>query len=211
MDIIPTIFAKNKKQFDLKLKKLISASKELQIDIMDGKFVKAKSVNPKYIPTLFIYQKIFEAHLMVKEPQKYIDEFAKKGFGRIIFHYETIKDHKKITQIARNIRKHGMHAILAINPRTSVKKIKELLPYFHTIMLMGVTPGKEGQKLIPATYKKIRDIKKNRPNIKVQIDGGVNKTTAKKLKEAGADILNTGSLTAKSKDPEKTIQELQKA
>lgn len=207
MKIIPTVFSKNKKEFMKRLELETKLSKEIQIDIMDGKFVKTKSVPINEIPKLFFYQKTFEAHLMVKNPEKYFDALRERGFGRIIFHYETVNE-KDIPKIYSNIRKHGMQPVLAISPKTKIEKLKKILPTINHVLIMGVEPGKEHQKLIPATYSRINAIKNINPNIQVQIDGGVNEKTELKLKKAGADILNTGSFVTNNKNPLHAIQVL---
>ncbi|MCF7872340.1 hypothetical protein K9L97_04875 [Candidatus Woesearchaeota archaeon] len=208
MKIIPTIFSKNKKEFEERYKKLSKITKELQIDIMDGKFVKTKSIQPKDLPNFIHTGKTIEAHLMTKNPEKYLKILDSKFVGRIIFHYETIKNTKKIKEFIKEIHKKGMHAILAINPETKTTQIKEIIPEINKMLIMGVKPGKEKQKLLKNTYTKIKEIKKLNQKIQIQIDGGVNKQTAKKLRSAGAEILNTGSYISNAKDPKKTLEEL---
>ncbi|MCF7866838.1 ribulose-phosphate 3-epimerase [Candidatus Woesearchaeota archaeon] len=206
MQITPTVFSKNKKEFENRFKKISKLSREIQIDIMDGKFVKTKSINISDLPNFLYSGKIIEAHLMVKNPEKYIEPLRKKFVGRIIFHYETTKT--KTPEIIENIHRHGMHAVMAINPETKLEKIQPYTHLIHRVLIMGVKPGKEKQKLLISTYKKIKELKQNNLHLKIQIDGGVNKETAKKLKYAGADILNTGSYVTNAKDPEKALKEL---
>ena len=120
--VIPTVFSRNKKEFKEKYTKLKAITREIQFDIMDGKFVEEKSIQLKDIPNMFQTHTIAEAHLMVKEPKKYIDTLRKKGFGRIIFHYESVKNDEEATQIIKKIRSYGMHAVLAINSKTKLQK-----------------------------------------------------------------------------------------
>lgn len=209
MEVIPTIFSTTEKEFNERFEKLSKISKELQIDIMDGKFVKSKSVPVERIPYLFGSGKIMEAHLMVNNPEDYIEPLRLKGFGRIIFHYEALKNYDKIVLLIKKIRSYGMHAVIAINPETKPEKLKPIMEHLHHILIMGVNPGKENQKLKKETITKIKWFKKNYPNIRIQIDGGVDKDSAKTLYKAGADILNSGSYVAKSKNPEKALRELE--
>lgn len=211
MKIIPTVFSKNKTEFVKRLELLTQHSREVQIDIMDGKFVRSKSIDVKNIPNLRKYHRIFEAHLMVKNPERYIPELQHKFIGRVIFHYESVKNECEARDLIKIIRSQGMVPIIAINPKTKASDLKRILPELHHIQLMGVNPGKENQKLVSTTYTKIKSIRKINPNIVIQIDGGVNKDTAKKLKKAGANILNSGSYIYKSKDPEIAIKELKNA
>lgn len=210
LKVIPTVFSKNKKEFDERFEKLKKISREIQIDFMDGKFVKGKSTKIEDIPNMFGLGIIVEAHLMVKNPKDWIDDLRKKFFGRIIFHYEAVKNNQEALRIIRSIRKHGMHAILAIDSKTDIKKIEKLIPALHHILIMGVKAGKEKQKLLKTTFNKIKYMKEHHPQIKIQIDGGVNKQTAKQLKKAGADILNTGSYVSDAKNPKKALEELEK-
>lgn len=209
MEAIPTIFSTTEKEFNERLQKLSKISKELQIDIMDGKFVKSKSIPVQKIPYMFGSGKILEAHLMVKNPEEYVEPLRIRGFGRIIFHYEAVKNYDKIVALLKNIRSHGMHAVIAINPETKPEKLKPIIEQIHHVLIMGVKPGKENQKLMNETFNKIKWFKKNYPNIKLQVDGGINKETAKKLYKTGADILNSGSYVSKSKNPEKSLKELE--
>jgi len=210
MQIIPTIFSKNKTEFKERFQKVKDLSKKLQIDFMDGNFVKGKSILPSALPDLKKYSNVFEAHLMVKDPELWFERIKDKGFKKIIFHYESFSDKNKIIEFKQKIEKKKMIPVLAVNPETGISKIRELLPMFKYVQLMGIKPGKEGQKLLPTTYHKIRKISKEFPRTYIQIDGGVNKETSKKLFHAGADILNSGSYICKSKNPQKAIENLKR-
>ena len=121
--IIPTIFAHNKKEFSQRFQKLLPISKNLQIDFMDGKFVKSKSISLSNIPNLKKYKKNFEAHLMVKNPDNYLKKLKKKGFNKIIFHYISTNDSEKTIKKIKQLK---LSAWLAINPQVSIKKINAL-------------------------------------------------------------------------------------
>ncbi|MBS3084354.1 ribulose-phosphate 3-epimerase [Candidatus Pacearchaeota archaeon] len=206
--IIPTIFAMDKNNFEFRLNKIISISRYFQIDFMDGKFVKGKSIKISQVPNLKKFNKIFEAHLMTLNPEIKIKKLKRNGFKKIIFHYESSRNQERIIN---KIKKSGLKCFIALNPSTPTKKIFPFLKNIDGVLLMGVNPGKEKQNFIPAVYKKIKEIKKVSSRTIVQIDGGVNRTTAKKLRVAGADILNTGSFVAEAKNPKKALERLKKA
>lgn len=206
MKIIPTVFSKNKKGFEEKFNRLRNVSKYLQIDFMDGEFVKAKGVLLKDIPNLKKYDNSIEAHLMVNCPEKWILPLAKKGFKKIIFHYESQNNDEEILNTTLEIKKNKLEPVLAVNPKTKYSEIKNILNIFKIVQLMGVEPGKEQQTFDSSVYNKIKIIKKNHPKIKVQIDGGANIQTVAKLKSAGADIICSGSFVAKSKNPKEAIR-----
>jgi ribulose-phosphate 3-epimerase len=202
--IIPTIFSKNKKEFDERYKKLIKITKNIQVDFMDGKFVKAKSVQLKDIPKLPRNYN-FEAHLMCKNPESYVEKLKKKGFRKVIFHFNSGDNVKTIALIKES----GMKAFLAVNPEDKVKDFCYILGLLDGVLVMGVHPGEEHQKFIPQTLNKIREIKKltDKP---IQVDGGVNLETIKKLKKSGATIFNSGSFVSEAENPKKALIELKK-
>lgn len=205
--VIPTIFSHNLKEFNLRFNKLYKTTKNLQIDLMDGKFVKNKSVSLSQIPNLNKYNKYkinFEVHLMVKNPEKYISKLREKGFDKVIFHYNSGDNVKSIALI----KKEGMTAFLAVNPEDKIKEVSYLFDLVDGILLMGVHPGKENQQLINSTYKKIMEIRKINKNMTIQIDGGVNASNIKRLSKCGAMIFNTGSFVSKSEFPRQALGEL---
>lgn len=206
--IVPTIFAKNKKQFKERLKKLIESKKDIQIDFMDGKFVKTRGIKINDVPNLSKYNQRFEAHLMTLNPSSYIKELKDKGFKKIIFHYESIKDRNKVLGLLLYIRTQGMKAVIALNPETDIEKIREIWDYADGVLFMGVHPGKENQKFIPKVYQKIRQLRKMNKKIKIQVDGGVNLKVAEKLRKIRVNILNTGSFISSS--PIDSLKELDK-
>ncbi len=206
--IIPTIFALNKKEFFERFEKLKNLSKELQIDFMDGKFVKSKSVNFNFIPSLKKYPIKFEAHLMTIFPEKYFKKLKQKGFSKIIFHIESKNTDSEVKKTISQAKKLKVKTYIALNPETKLQKIYPFLRLIDGVLLMGVHPGKEHQKLISSVYKKIKLLKTLDKNIAIQIDGGVSEKNAKKLFFAGANILNSGSFIYSARDPQLAINQL---
>ncbi|PIN89420.1 hypothetical protein COU60_03430 [Candidatus Pacearchaeota archaeon CG10_big_fil_rev_8_21_14_0_10_34_76] len=215
--VIPSIFAESKEEFDEKFSNLVKISKKIQIDFMDGKFVSAKGIRASNVPNLKKYKNDFEAHLMVYRPEKWISKMKKKGFKKIIFHYGAIKDSKKIFKLIMRIKKNNMGAWVAFNPNVkireileSVDKIKKFGASVDGIMFMGVYPGKEGQRLNPLVVENVIAFKRLYPEVIVQVDGGVNDNSVRKLVKAGVDIVNSGSFISNSEDPKKALKVLEK-
>jgi len=206
MKIIPTIFAKNISQFNERFNKLLKVSKNLQIDFIDGKFVKSKSVQIREIPNLKKYKNKFEAHLMTKSPEKYLLQLKQKGFKKIIFHYESTSSPEKVIEKTKSLH---LETWIAINPETKISVVFPYLKKVQGILVMGVHPGKEHQNLIPSTIKKIKQLRQ-KSKIQIQVDGGVNEKTALKLFKAGANYLNSGSFVADSENPKEAIKKLSK-
>ncbi|MFH1392122.1 MAG: ribulose-phosphate 3-epimerase [bacterium] len=184
--IIPTILAQNKQGFERKIKKIKKLGfKIAQLDICDNCFVKNK--------TYFDFDNNldFELHLMVKNPESIIKQVKNyKNIKRIIFHFEAVKNIKKIINL---IKKYNFQAGLAINPETPVFKIKKYLKYLDLILVMSVHPGFSGQKFIPETFQKIKKLRKINKKILIEVDGGINKKVALKIIKAGANVLAVGS------------------
>ncbi|MEK6855167.1 MAG: ribulose-phosphate 3-epimerase [Nanoarchaeota archaeon] len=202
--IIPTVFSRSKKEFNVRLKKLIPISKNIHIDIMDGKFVKSRSVKLSRIPNLKNLGNIFEAHLMVYAPEKYLKKLKEKGFNKIIFHVESIKDKESINRI----KKHGLKTFIALNPETGIERIYPFLSQVQGVLVMGVHPGKEHQQFIPSVYIKIRKLRDKNKKIVIQVDGGINEEILKKLAKLKVDLINSGSYISDSRNPKETFNSL---
>ena len=206
--IIPTVFAKTKQDLDKRLFKLIEISKEIQIDFMDGHFVSTKGITLADVPNLKHFNNQFEAHLMTKHPETWIKRLKNKGFHKVIFHYEAVENDKEIKKLVNDIHKLDMEAFIAINPGTHEAKIIDFLNIVDGVLLMGIYPGKEHQKLVFKIYLKLKSLREKNMKIPIQIDGGVNFFNAQRLSEEGATILNSGSLVAESEDPKEVLDEL---
>ena len=210
MKIIPTVFARNKKEFDSRFAKLSKVSKELQIDFMDGKLVRAKGIRLADVPNLR-GKGNFEAHLMVKNPGKWIPGLKKKGFRKVLFHYEALQDTKKIENLIVKLKKARFVVFIAVNPGTSVKKIMPFLTSVDGVLFMGVNPGKESQKFVAGVWEKIRELRRHSKGVKIQVDGGVNDKTIGRLKRVGVDIVNSGSYISDAEKPREALARLRRA
>ena len=208
--VIPTVFAKNKKQFRKRLRRFLKLNRDLQIDFMDGKFVRNKGLNVKDVPDLSRYKIKFEAHLMTLNPSLYVKDLRSKGFRKVIFHYEAVNDKDKVLGLIFYIHTQGMKAIVALNPENDIDEIKDVLNYVDGILIMGVHPGRENQKFISKIYRKIRALRRINKKIMVQVDGGVDLKSAGKLRKLKVNVINTGSFIFESEDPKAALNDLEK-
>ena len=184
----------------------------IHLDVMDGSFVPNISFGiPIVEAAKKITKKPLDVHLMIVNPEKYIEGFRKAGADLINIHYEACKD-KDIVSILKEIRKSGARPALAINPDTPVHEIFELCKHVDMVLVMSVFPGFGGQKFIEETYQRVMDLKAylETSNLKtlIQVDGGVSQDNAEKLKACGVDVMVVGSVIFKSPQPLKTIAEL---
>ncbi|MEE9525837.1 MAG: ribulose-phosphate 3-epimerase [Candidatus Woesearchaeota archaeon] len=197
--IIPSIIAKSQSELDRRIKK-VKSQKIIQLDVMDGKFVKNKSFQFDFkLP-----KAKYEAQLMVKDPESWINQHGKK-VNIIIFHIESTKQPKKIiNQIKKLKKKVG----IALNPRTPLKKIKPYLKYADMILFMTVYPGSYGAKFQEFTLKRIKELRKI-SKIQIEVDGGISPKTIKQAAEAGANRFVVGSYLQKTKKVSKAVKTLQ--
>lgn len=180
------------------------------LDIMDGVFVPNISYGFPVVEAIAsAAEKPMDVHLMIVQPEKYIERFARIGVSMLSFHLNATD---KPAQTLLHIRETGMKAGLVINPDMPVES---LYPYLHLcdyIILMSVYAGFGGQKFIEETYERIRTLKaeidRQGLNVKIEIDGGVCPSNSKALIDAGAEILVAGSAVFKSDDPAKVINAL---
>ena len=180
------------------------------IDVMDGHFVPNISYGMPVIKAIKKHAtKPLDVHLMIEKPERYIEEFANIGADIITVHYEsTIHLHRTLTQIENT----GCKAGVVLNLTTPVSVLEDILPKCYMVLIMSINPGFGGQKFEQITYQKVQKLRKmiSEQNLDtlIEIDGGVTNKNAKKLIEAGADVLVSGSYIFKSDDPTHTITDL---
>jgi ribulose-phosphate 3-epimerase len=180
------------------------------IDVMDGVFVPNISYG---MPVVKAIQKSatkpLDVHLMIVDPDRYIEEFANLGASILTVHYEACTHLHRTLQA---IKAHGMKAGVALNPHSNIMLLEDTIQDIDVVLIMSVNPGFGGQSFIENTYEKVKAlkalIKRKNSSALIEIDGGVTTQNSQKLVEAGADILVAGSFVFKSADPLKTIKEL---
>lgn len=182
----------------------------LHLDIMDGVFVPNISFGFPVLEALKgVCQKPMDVHLMIVEPQKFISEVAACGAYMMNVHYEACTHlHRTVAAI----KEAGMKAGVTLNPHTPVSLLEDIVQDVDMVLLMSVNPGYGGQRFIEHSVEKTRCLREmiDRKNLDtlIQVDGGVNLETGKRLVEAGADVLVAGSFVFKAADPEQTIRDL---
>ena len=182
------------------------------IDVMDGVFVPNISFGMPVLKAITKHaKKTIDVHLMIVEPDRYIKTFARLGSDILTVHYEACPHLHRTIQ---NIKSEKMKVGVALNPHTNVNVLEETINDIDLVCLMSVNPGFGGQVFIENTYKKTKNLKKliekKRSSTKIQIDGGVTASNAKKLIKAGADILVAGSFIFNNKNPMQIIDKLKK-
>ena len=180
------------------------------IDVMDGVFVPNISFGTPIMKVLKKNaKKTLDVHLMIVNPDNYLESFAELGADILTVHYEACTHLHRTVQRVKDLK---MKAGVAINPHTPISSLKSIIKEIDLVCIMSVNPGFGGQSFIEGTYSKIEElkslIKEQSSKAIIEIDGGVNSENAKKLIDCGANALVAGSFVFKSKNPTETISEL---
>ncbi|MBV7503778.1 ribulose-phosphate 3-epimerase [Bacillus sp. sid0103] len=179
----------------------------IHIDVMDGHFVPNITIGPLIVEAIRPITKLpLDVHLMIENPDQYIEAFAKAGADYITVHVEACPHLHRTIQ---NIKSFGIKAGVVLNPATPVESIQHIIGDIDMVLLMSVNPGFGGQKFIPEVLPKIRKVKEMAEqkglDLEIEIDGGVNSETAKLCMEAGANVLVAGSAIYNEEDYAKAI------
>ncbi|MCG6189903.1 ribulose-phosphate 3-epimerase [Maribellus maritimus] len=182
----------------------------IHFDVMDGVFVPNISFGIPVIKDVNkIAKKPLDVHLMIVNPDKFIVPFAKAGASYLTVHYEACPHLHRTVQ---SIKEQNVKASVCLNPHTPVSLLEDIIAELDMVLLMSVNPGFGGQKFIENTYKKVTQLKelteRFNPNCLIEVDGGVNYETGKKLFEAGANVLVAGSFVFNAEDSIETIRNL---
>jgi len=187
-----------------------SACDWFHIDVMDGVFVPNISFGMPVIKAITKHcKKVMDVHLMIVQPERYVDDFKKAGADILTVHYEASTHlHRTIQQI----KAAGMKAGVSLNPHTSVELLADVIEDLDLVLVMSVNPGFGGQSFIRQSLKKVARLREmidnSNSNALIEVDGGVNLETGKELIDAGADVLVAGSFVFGSENPTETIANL---
>lgn len=187
-----------------------SEAEWIHFDVMDGVFVPNISFGFPVIEAVKKHcHKMLDVHIMIVEPEKYVQRFAQAGAGMLTFHFEATKNPAQVIDL---IRAEGIQVGICINPDVRVSVLEPFVDKVDMVLLMSVFAGFGGQKFIEETYSRIAELKtyieKNNPDCLIEIDGGVNLENAPKLFAAGVDVLVAGSTVFNANDPIQTIKDL---
>lgn len=209
--VSPSILSADFANLERDIKKVETSGADwIHVDVMDGHFVPNITIG---IPVVKSLRKVtdlpLDVHLMIENPEKYVEDFANAGADIITFHYEAMEDATKTFKLIRKIKDLGKKAGLSIKPKTSPNEILDFLSELDLLLVMTVEPGFGGQKFMQDCADKIPTIKEHSPkNLIIQVDGGINDQTAQICTKLGARSLVAGSFIYKSENIEQAIKSL---
>ncbi len=184
----------------------------IHIDVMDGHFVPNITFGPVLVSAVNkVTQKFLDVHLMIENPDSFLEDFARAGANSLTVHYEAVVH---LNRTVNTIKELGLKAGVAINPSTPTEMVKEIINDVDMILVMSVNAGFGGQKFIESSYRRLSEVKALIPkgkNVHVEVDGGVTAENAGQLVNAGADVLVAGTSVFKSGDIPSAIKQLKSA
>ncbi len=210
--IAPSILSANFAKMGEEVKALEESGADLvHCDVMDGVFVNNITFGLKMVEDLRPLTKLpLDCHLMIVNPERYVERFAKAGADIITVHYEACKE--RLEEVLALIQSTGAKCGVVINPDTPVEKIAKIIPLCDMVLVMSVFPGFGGQKFIPSSLDKLREIRKiieaSGREIDLQIDGGINEENVALVKAAGANVIVAGNAVFKAENKKETIARL---
>ena len=207
--IAPSILSADKSKLQQEVDEIESSADLIHVDIMDGKFVPPTTFDHNTIKKI-ISNIPKDVHLMVDHPIKdnYIENYADAGASIITIH-EECKDN--IEEAFELIKSKGIKTSISIKPKTPLTTIQKYLDKVDMVLIMSVEPGYAGQEFIPDVLSKAKELRKLKPNLDIEIDGGINTETIKQATEAGCNVFVAGSFIFKKQDRKEIIEKLRKS
>ncbi|GAA0683459.1 MULTISPECIES: ribulose-phosphate 3-epimerase [Clostridium] len=212
--ISPSILSADFAKLGEQIERLNSSDVEMvHIDVMDGSFVPNITFGAPVMKCIRKYtDKIFDVHLMIEEPARYIEDFVKAGADIITVHYEA---DRHIDRTVNYIKSFGVKAGVALNPGTPVSVLENIINSVDMVLIMTVNPGFGGQKYIEYCSEKVKEVKalseKRNKELMIQVDGGIDASNIKYVVECGANVIVAGSAVFKNDAIEENVQKLREA
>jgi ribulose-phosphate 3-epimerase len=202
--IVPAVLTDDPASLKSMLEKAAEYTDFVQIDIMDGVFVPSSSIGWQDILAVK-KQPGWEAHLMIKNPEKEFANYKKAGTGKVVFHFEAAPEPQKVIQTARSLK---LKVGLAINPETTLSQVMPLLDSVDSVLFLSVHPGFYGAKFLSEVLDKVRELHRLKPSLLLSIDGGINENNLLEVAKTGVQEICVGSGIFRQADPAAAYRKL---
>jgi ribulose-phosphate 3-epimerase len=189
IQVVPAILTDDPTALETMVRQTELFTDYAQFDIMDGRFVPSRSITLEHLATLSI-KFDWEAHLMVENPESHLEGFRKAGAQKVVFHYEATSSPRGAISQARDL---GLKVGLAVNPETQVVTFLPLIAEVDSVLLLTVNPGFYGSPFIPEVLEKVKELRRTRPEIKIDVDGGIKEGNIVEVARSGVDAICVGS------------------
>jgi ribulose-phosphate 3-epimerase len=211
LQIAPSILSADFGKLNAEIASVEPYSELLHVDVMDGHFVPNITIGPPVVRCIKTKLPL-DCHLMIQTPEQYIEDFVKAGASSITVHQEVCPHLSRVIQQIKSYKNSKtrlpLKAAVSLNPATPIEMIEEVLDEVDMVLIMSVNPGFGGQEFIDSVLGKIMALRELKPELDIQVDGGINPATAQKCVQAGANILVAGSYIFEAKNRRKAIENL---
>ena len=204
IQVVPAILTEDPRVLETMVRQAESFTTYVQFDIMDGRFVPSRSITNEHLAALPM-KLSWEAHLMVENPEDYLEGFRQAGAQKVVFHYEATSSPEEVISLARNL---SLGVGLAVNPETPVSIIRPLASKVDSVLLLTVYPGFYGSQFIPEVLDKVVELRSTGPSVEISVDGGIGESNITEVARVGVDTIYVGSAIFLQSQPAESFRRL---
>jgi len=204
IQVVPAILTEDPRVLETMVRQAESFTTYVQFDIMDGRFVPSRSITSEHLAALPM-KLSWEAHLMVENPEDYLEGFRRVGAQKVVFHYEATSSPEEVISLARNL---SLGVGLAVNPETPVSIIQPIVSKVDSVLFLTVHPGFYGSQFIPEVLDKVVELRSTGLGVEISVDGGIGESNITEVARVGVDVIYVGSAIFLQPQPAESFRRL---